>query len=119
MRFMQVDEAVELVKLEYAETPGLALTPAEARQLWNFSEELCDRALRILVNASFLRCQPDGSFIRAETDPRSARVTPGRCNSPHGLPSNERRVLKRAFAPCTSNVVMICAPLLSRCNGSR
>lgn len=68
MRFMQVDEAVELMKLEYAESPGLVLTVAEARQLWNLSEELCDRALRVLVNSSFLVRQPDGSFIRAEAD---------------------------------------------------
>ncbi|HEY7284092.1 MAG TPA: hypothetical protein VH497_01520 [Vicinamibacterales bacterium] len=68
MRFMQVDEAVELIKLEYAESPHLVLTTAEARQLWNLSEELCDRALRVLVSSSFLVRRPDGSFVRAEAD---------------------------------------------------
>jgi len=75
MRFMQVDEAVELMKLEYAEAPGLVLTMAEARQLWNLSEELCDRALRVLVSSSFLVRRPDGSFIRPEADSLAATHT--------------------------------------------
>ena len=69
MRFMHVDEAVELMKLEYAETPDLALTVQEARQLWNFSEELCERALRVLVSSSYLVRQDNGSFIRSTTNP--------------------------------------------------
>jgi hypothetical protein len=77
MRFMQVDEAVELMKLEFAESPDLVLTPGEARRLWNLSEELCDRALRVLVSTSFLVRRADGSLVRAEMDPGRQTCTAG------------------------------------------
>jgi hypothetical protein len=66
MRFMRVDEAVELMKLEYADVTGLTLTLEEARELWNLSEELCERAVRLLVTSSFLIEHADGSFARPE-----------------------------------------------------
>ena len=75
MRFMNVDEAVELMKLEYAETPDLALTVQEARQLWNLSEELCERALHVLVSSSYLIRQADGYFVRSITTTNPIRAT--------------------------------------------
>jgi hypothetical protein len=70
MRFMHVEEAVQLMKMEYSETPSLALTHWQAQQLWNLSEELCDRALRLLVSSAFLMrtadgvCPPRSPFLR-------------------------------------------------------
>jgi len=64
MRFMPIHEAVELIQMEYAEMPELRLTFLQARRLWNFSEELCERALTELLVSGFLGRTPDGSYVR-------------------------------------------------------
>ena len=64
MRFMPIHEAVELIQMEYAEMPELRLTFLQARRLWNFSEDLCERALTELLWSGFLGRTPDGSCVR-------------------------------------------------------
>ena len=64
MRFMPIHEAVQLIQMEYAEMPELRLTFSQARRLWNFSEELCERALTELLMSGFLGRTPDGSYVR-------------------------------------------------------
>ena len=64
MRFMQVIEAVELIQMEYAEMPELKLTFWQAQRLWNFSEELCERALTALISSGFLARTEDGAYVR-------------------------------------------------------
>ena len=66
MRFMRLEDAVQIMKGEYAETPALALTPWQAQRLWNLSEELCDRALRLLVGSAFLVRNADGTYTRRD-----------------------------------------------------
>jgi hypothetical protein len=63
---MHIEEAVQIVRTEYSETPTLALTPWQAQHLWNFSEELCERALRSLVSSSFLVRTPEGFYVRRD-----------------------------------------------------
>jgi hypothetical protein len=46
--------------------PALALTPWQAQRLWNLSEELCDRALRLLVGSAFLVRNADGTYTRRD-----------------------------------------------------
>ncbi len=60
----QVDDAVQLIKMEYAEMPDLKLTFFQAQRLWNLSSELCDSALRTLDGTGFLQRTVDGCYIR-------------------------------------------------------
>jgi hypothetical protein len=76
MRFMCLEDAVQLIKLEYAETPTLALTPWQAQRLWNLSEELCDRALQLLVSSAFLVRNPDGTYGLCDVPVASLRGSP-------------------------------------------
>ena len=64
MRLTQIDDAVELIRMEYAELPGLRLTFWQAQRLWNLSEDECARALRILTDSHFLMRTPDGVYVR-------------------------------------------------------
>lgn len=66
MPFMQVHDAAELIRLEYAEMPGLQLTFWQAQRLWHLSDELCDRALNTLVSQGVL-CGPATVATRAGT----------------------------------------------------
>ena len=54
MMFMPVQDAIEMIRKDYAEVPDLLLTFWRAQRLWNLSEELCDRALSGLVRGGFL-----------------------------------------------------------------
>lgn len=67
MQFMPIIEAVELIQMEYAEMPELKLTFSQAQRLWNFSDDLCERALTALMASGFLARTPDGSYVRRST----------------------------------------------------
>lgn len=69
MSIMQVEDAAELIQMEYAEMPGLKLTFWQARRLWNLSDELCERALAALTGSGFLTQTADGAYIRRGTAP--------------------------------------------------
>jgi hypothetical protein len=64
MEFMLVQDAVELMRMEYDEMPDLKLSFAQARRLWNLSEELCERALAALIGSGFLGRTTDGFYVR-------------------------------------------------------
>ena len=64
MEPIRTDEAIQLIEMEYAEMPGLKLTFWQAQRLWNFTEDVCDQALRALVRNGFLRRTADGSYVR-------------------------------------------------------
>jgi len=69
MPAMNVEEAVQLIQMEYAEMPGLRLTFWQAQRLWNLSEDLCQRALGALTASGFLARRPDGTYIRSGSPP--------------------------------------------------
>lgn len=69
MTFMSVADAAELLRMEYAEMPGLALTMWQAQRLCNLSPELCERALRTLLESGVLRQMADGRYTSALTSP--------------------------------------------------
>ena len=81
MRFMHVADAVELIQLEYAEMPGLQLTFWQAQRLWNFSEDLCDRALSTLTRSGYLVRTADGSYKRRRVV-RTSDTPPANCTTP-------------------------------------
>ncbi len=49
---------------EYLEMPGLCLTPVQAQRLWAVDEERCAILLKVLVDVGFLKCTPDGKYVR-------------------------------------------------------
>jgi len=64
MPFTHVQDAVELMRMEYAEMPDLQLTFWQAQRLWNLSDETCGRALGLLIGAGFLVRTADGPYCR-------------------------------------------------------
>jgi DNA-binding IclR family transcriptional regulator len=64
MTFMSVADAADLLRMEYAEMPGLTLTAWQARRLCNLSGELADRALHTLLESGYLRQTHDGRYMR-------------------------------------------------------
>ena len=76
MPFTQIDDAVELIRMEYAELPGLKLTFWQAQRLWNLSDEVCARALKVLTDCQFLMRTRDGAYVREfrpPTEPAECR----------------------------------------------
>jgi hypothetical protein len=63
---LSVADAAKLLRMEYAEMPGLTLTAWQAQRLCSLPSELCDRALRTLLEAGFLRRTVDGQYIRLD-----------------------------------------------------
>ena len=57
---------LELVRSEYLEMPGLHLTRKQFQRLWNFDGTTCDALLDTLLRAKFLRCIPDGAYVRID-----------------------------------------------------
>jgi hypothetical protein len=45
--------------------PGLKLTEAQARRLWNLDGDTCSLLLRTLLEQRFLKCTTSGTYVRA------------------------------------------------------
>ena len=69
-----LDEAIEIIRADYLDMPGLALTFWQAQRLWNLSEELCELALVKLVRARFLMPTTSGRYVRRAQPRRSLFV---------------------------------------------
>ena len=65
-RIQASDEVLRRVQGEFLEMPGLRLTDAQARRLWNLDADSCDELLRVLVDAKFLFRTRDGAVMRVE-----------------------------------------------------
>lgn len=64
MGFMALEDAIELIRMEYHELPGLALTFWQAQRLWNLTDQLCELALGSLVRDGFLTMTSSRTFVR-------------------------------------------------------
>lgn len=64
MPLKQIDDAVELIRMEYSELPELKLTFWQAQRLWCLSTDLCERALTALTESQFLARTVDGAYVR-------------------------------------------------------
>lgn len=73
-RDQTIGDAAELLRMEYLEMPGLALTAWQAQRLGNLSCELCDGALRALVESGFLWRTTDGRYLRASSSPSISAI---------------------------------------------
>lgn len=77
---VHLQDAVELIRMEYAEMPNLRLTFWQAQRLWDLSSELCEEALTLLIRSGFLTRAFDGAYVRSHrAEPRvdAARVGRG------------------------------------------
>ena len=61
------EDVLRRVQGEFLEMPGLRLTEAQARRLWNLDQASCAALLGALVDANFLFKTRDGAFMRLET----------------------------------------------------
>jgi hypothetical protein len=52
------------IQSEYREMPGLKLTEAQARRLWDIDGRTCRLVLRTLLEDRFLKRTPSGTYIR-------------------------------------------------------
>ena len=71
---MLIDEVLQKIQREFIEMPGLRLTAAQARRLWNLDREVCDALLGALVDARFLNQTRDGAFVRKDVAPYQGRI---------------------------------------------
>ena len=53
------------IQSEYREMPGLKLTAAQARRLWNLDGDTCNLVLTTLLDQRFLKCIASGTYVRA------------------------------------------------------
>jgi hypothetical protein len=70
------DPLLSRIRGEFLEMPGLRLTAAQARRLWDIDVETCDRILAALVQSQFLQHDRDGRYVRSRD--RSDAVLPVR-----------------------------------------
>lgn len=58
------EQVIARIRAEFLEMPGLHLTLAQARRLWQLDEAVCRAALDELVGAKFLKHQANGAYAR-------------------------------------------------------
>jgi hypothetical protein len=61
---LAVHRAIERVRAEYLEMPGLRLTSAQVERLCGIEQTICNAVLDALVDARFLRLGTDGTYAR-------------------------------------------------------
>ena len=72
-----VDKLPLLIMSEFDEQPGLHLTFAQVRRLWDLSERQCRDVLRYLIAEGLLRRAADRQYCRADV----SDVMPGALTS--------------------------------------
>ena len=63
---MELDVVLRRVRAEFAEMPGLRLTPAQASRLLGVEREACQTVIEALIASSFLRWTAAGTVARAD-----------------------------------------------------
>ena len=69
--------AIERIRAEFIEMPGLQLTLGQVHRLCGVERALCEEVLDALVNEDFLYMKTDGRYARLTSDgprPRQAKV---------------------------------------------
>ena len=60
---------------EFDDQPGLRLTFAQIRRLWDLPESECRNALSYLTRSGLLRCDPNGQYCLARLKERTSRLS--------------------------------------------
>jgi hypothetical protein len=63
---MEIEAILRRIRGEFAEMPGLRLTPAQATRLWGLEREACHTVINALIASSFLRWTTTGAVARAD-----------------------------------------------------
>jgi hypothetical protein len=61
-----VTRAMDVIRAEYRDSPGLCLTQAQVKRLCSLDTSTCEAALFALVSAGILRCSESGAYVRAD-----------------------------------------------------
>ena len=61
----ELHAAVERVRGEFREMPGLRLTVPQAARLWGLEISACEEVLDVLIRSAFLKKTPSGAVTRA------------------------------------------------------
>jgi hypothetical protein len=69
-----VQDALNRLRAEYLEMPGLRLKPEQVQRLCGIERTMCQLALDSLLESKFLCVKPDGHY---------ARLTDGTIHRPH------------------------------------
>ena len=64
----RVANLARLVDAEFEEMPGMRLTDAQARRLWNLTAAECDAVLQHLCEAGHLTRDETGQYVRRRFD---------------------------------------------------
>ena len=68
-----VDCALQRIRAEYLEMPGLCLTREQTRRLCGVEQALCRQVLDLLVEMRFLSLKPNGTYARVADGPDQRR----------------------------------------------
>jgi hypothetical protein len=60
-----ISKLLRRIESEYREMPGLKLTEAQARRLWDLNGDTCSLVLTTLIKQRFLKCTANGTYVRA------------------------------------------------------
>ncbi len=71
-RLDDVALALQRMRAEFREMPGLKLTPAQATRLWHLDPRRSEELLNTLVVDGLLRRGPDGAYL-VSSDPIRSR----------------------------------------------
>lgn len=61
----EIDRWLRVVRAEFDEMPGLALSAAQAARLWSLEPEVCHEVLGQLCRCGYLTTTRNGAFRRA------------------------------------------------------
>ena len=59
-----LDAAMDRIRAEYREMPGLCLTFEQMLRLWMIDRPTCRALVKRLVDAQFLKATTDGQYVR-------------------------------------------------------
>jgi hypothetical protein len=58
----RIERLARVVDSEFREMPGMRLTEAQVRRLWNLSPDECGAVLEFLLDLGQLECDPSGRY---------------------------------------------------------
>ena len=62
---MKISDWLQIVRGQYLEMPGVALTRSEIQRMWSLDDTTCDALLDALVLGQFLRLTHRNRYVRA------------------------------------------------------
>jgi hypothetical protein len=66
------EQAFARIRAEYANLPGMRLTPAQVHRLTGVESSICKLVLDDLLRARFLAVGPEGSYIKGTDEGQSS-----------------------------------------------